>query len=247
MSIGYVSVTDLKSYLRAMGVPSVAMVTDAQLDWHIMAGLVRYSKIRPLLAATTIATTPGVGEYELAATVTQDAVSYDILGVSELYYSPSGFTSRPTFQSQMPVWWGLNVGEFYVFDQPTIGYIWMADLKHLLQMFEGVWDLQERVDGNYYLRLMPPPTASQTLYTFVRLSRPSTKIRKTDLDVFHLCVLIETYNAMAGQSGLAQSFTDTGMSIDLGQGAEFYRSRADEVEKLLLSRTANFAVVSRSG
>jgi len=37
------------------------------------------------------------------------------------------------------------------------------------------------------------------------------------------------------------------MSIDLGQGAEFYRSRADEVEKLLLSRTANFAVVSRSG
>jgi len=147
----------------------------------------------------------------------------------------------------MPVWWGLNVGEFYVFDQPTIGYIWMADLKHLLQMFEGVWDLQERVDGNYYLRLMPPPTASQTLYTFVRLSRPSTKIKKTDLDVFHLCVLIETYNAMAGQSGLAQSFTDTGMSIDLGQGAEFYRSRADEVEKLLLSRTANFAVVSRSG
>ena len=81
------------------------MVTDAQLDWHIMAGLVRYTDTAPL-AATTIATTPGVGEYELAATVTQDAVSYDILGVSELYYSPSGFTSRPTFQSQMPVWWG---------------------------------------------------------------------------------------------------------------------------------------------
>jgi hypothetical protein len=242
----YLDSDDLITWLRAMGVP--LDITDSQLEYLVSAALSRYSRIRPWYYADTIATVGGTQAYKIKSTVTIDGIDdpVTVIDIAELYYAPQGFNSMPNMYGLPPNWWRMGAGEFYVFDQPTLGYIWFEQFRHLSDVFSGSWSTFEDSEVDTYVRLMPTPTQVQTYPIFLRLLRTQDQIREDDRHIFHLIVMVEVCNHLAASVGLAQTFTDTGMSITTGDGAGHYRQMAMDYENRLVNLTATFAVM-RSG
>ena len=244
----YMDPDDLKDYVRSVGLPGTSSVSDAQLDWQIEAARAFYSKVRPLYAAGKIQTVVGQQEYPLEDTISvlDDSVEAEVIELHDVIYTPAGFLWGITYNFTLPIWWKLNVGEFYVFNQPTIGYTWLAQMKHLEAITHGEWQVMERADGKNYLILMPAPSVAFELPIEYKLLRPLEMILKSDLNIFHLCVLAESYGYMAGSAGVAQSFSDSGMSIDMGRGAQFYADLAEQTRLRVYSLTMQ-AAVGRTG
>jgi hypothetical protein len=216
-----------------MGIPSE--VSDVNLDIYIDSALNRYSQIRERIALTQISAVKDTQLYALPDT---------FLDVVECHYTPTGIASQLSFWLETPAWWRLSTGDIYEFDQPSLGAVWMAKYRSLLETFEGSWEVQER-DDTLYLRLLPPPRQDQTLPVLGRIKRSTSQVLDKDLEIFALCVQVVAFNALAGGVGSAMQFTDTGMTINLGPGAQHYAERAEAAEQRLIALAGVSTVVRR--
>ena len=235
---GYLSSSTLNTMLYASGIPSSITATD--LGYHVATALERYSKIRPLYAVYNLALAADTQDYALPSTWTE---------IKHLFYTPMGYEVAPSQWVYPPNWWRIGVGDMFVFDQPSLGYLWMDKYARMVDFFKGTYELYEAEDDEgelqLWLRLIPPPEQSQTMKLMGRLLRSTSQVRSDDKEIFTLCVKIQSLQALIDRQGLGHSVSDTGWNVDIGGSVKFYQEQIQEAEIRLFGLTADTAAVER--
>ncbi len=216
-------ITDnMQTWLRAEGVPSTSIVSEADLNTIITASLARYSHINPLVAGATLTLVSGTQDYALDDTW---------IRVAQVLYHPWGDPPVTSWEG-MRIWWMQSLADDYIFDNPSLAMIWFDKFSQITNMHGGVWETYtDATTRKLMLRLMPPPPRDGTLPILGHKMRSVTQIEEVDRDLFGWIVKAKVCMRLAMKPGVAHSFSDSGMSADIGGGVASYREMAEYCEQ----------------
>ncbi len=229
----FISADSILPWLRASGVPSE--LTDEDMVYLLSSALSRYSKMSPLIAGRTLQLISGQQDY---------ALPNNWIEVKQVLYHPWGDPPVTSWEG-MRIWWMQSLADDYIFDNPSLSYVWFDKFAIMTEMHGGIWQsftksTEAEDEGDpptieKILRLMPPPPRDGTLPILGHLMRTIDQIEETDRDLFRWMVLAETASALINKYGVVDNFSDSGMNVSLSGGLQRYIGMAERAESMIQS------------